>query len=68
MVRPQVQDLGMAPPPPRQVWVSHYAHRVWPGMHRGHVHLYRHSHGALEAIPGSLDVGWTVGSGRQSVS
>lgn len=55
VMRVQVQDPGMATP--QQVWLSHYAHRVWPGMHRGHLHLYGHSHGALEAHPGSLDVG-----------
>ena len=51
----QVQDPGMADP--RHVWVSHYGHRVWPRMHRDHLHFYGHSHGSLEAIPGSLDVG-----------
>jgi calcineurin-like phosphoesterase family protein len=55
VMRIQVQDPGMADP--RQAFVSHYCHRVWPGMHRGHLHLYGHSHGALEATPGSLDVG-----------
>jgi calcineurin-like phosphoesterase family protein len=29
------------------VWMSHYAHRVWPRMHRGDLHFYGHSHGTL---------------------
>jgi calcineurin-like phosphoesterase family protein len=55
VTRVQVQDPGMTDP--RQVFVSHYAHRVWPGMHRGHLHLYGHSHDTLPPIPGSLDAG-----------
>ncbi|KQO68725.1 metallophosphoesterase [Methylobacterium sp. Leaf87] len=51
----QIQDPGMAKP--QKAWLSHYGHRVWPGLHRGHLHFYGHSHGSLEAIPGSLDVG-----------
>ena len=55
VVRVQVQDPGMATA--RQVFCSHYAHRVWPGMHRGHLHLYGHSHGSLPGTQNSLDVG-----------
>ena len=55
VVRVQVQDPGMAAP--QQVFLSHYAHRVWPGMHRGHLHLYGHSHGSLPGTRISLDVG-----------
>lgn len=29
------------------VWCAHYAHVVWPRMHRGDVHLYGYSHGTL---------------------
>lgn len=29
------------------VWYAHYAHVVWPRMHRGDVHLYGYSHGTL---------------------
>ncbi|TXM73728.1 metallophosphoesterase [Methylobacterium sp. WL69] len=55
VMRVQVQDPGMVAP--QQVWISHYAHRVWPGMHRGHLHLYGHSHGSLPGSRNSLDVG-----------
>lgn len=29
------------------VWLAHYAHRVWNGSHRGGYHLYGHTHNAL---------------------
>ena len=41
----------------RQIWLSHYAHRVWPSSHHGAWHLYGHSHGNLEPFGKSLDVG-----------
>lgn len=50
-----VQDPGMARA--QGIWLSHYAHRVWPGMHRGDIHLYGHSHGSLPGTATSLDVG-----------
>jgi calcineurin-like phosphoesterase family protein len=39
------------------VWLSHYAHRVWPRMHRGDLHLFGHSHGTLPGTTASTDVG-----------
>jgi calcineurin-like phosphoesterase family protein len=39
------------------VHLSHYAHRVWPGSHRGSYHFYGHSHGNLPSIGKSIDVG-----------
>lgn len=35
----------------------HYGLRVWPGMRRGAIHLYGHSHGKLPGNNASLDVG-----------
>lgn len=50
-----VRDPGMGEA--RGVWLSHYAHRVWPRMHRGDLHLHGHSHGSLPGTEASLDVG-----------
>ncbi len=55
VARIHVQDPGMRSSV--GIWLSHYAHRTRPHMHRGDLHLYGHSHGSLPAIPGSLDVG-----------
>jgi len=30
-----------------RIFLSHYAHRVWPRSHHGTMHLYGHSHGGL---------------------
>jgi calcineurin-like phosphoesterase family protein len=45
-----------------QIWLSHYAHRVWPGSHRGSYHLYGHSHGKLPPSGRSMDVGVDCGN------
>lgn len=39
--------------------LSHYAHRVWNGHQRGAIHLFGHSHGALDdkIVGRSMDVG-----------
>jgi len=43
------------------IWLSHYAHRVWPHKHHGAYHLYGHSHGTLPmGDDRSLDVGMDV--------
>jgi calcineurin-like phosphoesterase family protein len=40
------------------IWLSHYAHRVWNGSHRGAYHLYGHTHNVLpEGDYLSMDVG-----------
>lgn len=42
-----------------RVFMSHYAHTIWPRSHKGTWHLYGHSHGTLPDDPNSLkmDVG-----------
>lgn len=41
-----------------RIWVSHYPHRVWPGMHHGVRHVFGHVHGETRVpIVGSMDVG-----------
>jgi len=40
-----------------KVFLSHYAHRVWPCSHYGSFHLYGHSHGRLDDHGLSCDVG-----------
>lgn len=44
------------------IWLSHYAHHVWPKSHYGSLHLYGHSHGKLEknTKKTSMDVGVDV--------
>lgn len=41
----------------QRIWLSHYAHRVWPAGHYGSYHFYGHSHGALPALGRSRDIG-----------
>jgi calcineurin-like phosphoesterase family protein len=38
-------------------FLSHYAHRVWNGSHKGVIHLYGHSHGSIPDYGKSMDVG-----------
>lgn len=40
-----------------RIYMSHYAHRVWPGAHYGSVHFYGHSHGKCPPLGRSRDVG-----------
>lgn len=40
-----------------RVYLSHYAHRTWPGSHKGAFHFYGHSHGNLPPQDRSRDVG-----------
>lgn len=40
-----------------RVYLSHYAHRVWPGCHKGSFHFFGHSHGNLPPQGRSRDVG-----------
>lgn len=39
------------------IFVSHYAHRVWNGSHKGILHLYGHSHNSIPEYGKSMDVG-----------
>lgn len=41
-------------------YLSHYSHRVWPGSHKGTVHLYGHSHDSIPNFGKSMDVGIDV--------
>lgn len=40
-----------------RIVMCHYGLRVWPGMHRGAIMLYGHSHGRLPGSRTTLDVG-----------
>lgn len=40
-----------------RLFLSHYAHRVWPASNSGSIHFYGHSHGMLDAVGMSRDVG-----------
>jgi calcineurin-like phosphoesterase family protein len=40
-----------------KVTVDHFAHRVWEGSHKGHGHVYGHSHSALPGLGRSFDIG-----------
>lgn len=52
-----VQDVCLLQVKKEWVWMSHYAHRVWPKKHWGALHVYGHSHGTLPARELSWDVG-----------
>lgn len=55
-----VQDIIKLPYPPIHIFMSHYAHRVWPAHHKGSIHLYGHSHGSIQDHGRSMDVGIDV--------
>ncbi len=40
-----------------RLYLSHYAHRTWRNSCHGSYHLFGHSHGALEPVGRSMDVG-----------
>jgi calcineurin-like phosphoesterase family protein len=40
-----------------RIHLCHYAMRTWPGLHRGAIHLFGHSHGRMPGTDRSLDVG-----------
>jgi len=39
------------------IWLSHYAHRTWPRKWKGAWHLFGHSHGRMDDLDKSTDVG-----------
>lgn len=41
----------------RNLTVDHFARRVWEGSHRGHWHVYGHSHTGLPSLGKSMDIG-----------
>ena len=40
-----------------RLFLSHYAHRAWPGLWRGVRHLYGHTHATLPDTQRSCDIG-----------
>lgn len=53
----EVYDVKMVQVQNDSIWLSHYAHLVWPQRHYGVYHLFGHSHGNVKGIKGSLDCG-----------
>lgn len=43
-----------------RLFLSHYAHRVWPSSNKGSYHFYGHSHANLDSVGLSRDVGVDV--------
>lgn len=41
----------------RRFVLFHYALRTWPGLHRGAIHLFGHSHNRLRGYRNTLDIG-----------
>lgn len=52
-----IRDVRMVKVGKQLIWVSHYAHRVWPKSHQGSYHVYGHTHGVLPGYRRSMDVG-----------
>ena len=53
----QVEDVKEIKYKDSKLWLSHYAHRSWPGSYHGSYHLFGHSHGMLPDFRRSMDVG-----------
>ncbi|MEF2550932.1 DUF433 domain-containing protein [Aurantimonas sp. A2-1-M11] len=58
--QPQDRILLRHPDEKLPLVLDHYALRTWPGVHYGAIHLYGHSHGNLQGIGRSVDVGVDV--------
>lgn len=52
-----VRDVAEVRVGPHTFWLSHYAHLRWPKAHYGAIHLFGHSHGGLQGVGKSMDVG-----------
>ena len=52
-----VQEVKLLSVNNTRVFLSHYAHLIWPNRHYGTYHLFGHSHGTVNGVSGSLDVG-----------
>ena len=52
-----INDVLMINQGKRKIFLSHYSHRVWPGSHKGTIHLYGHSHSSIPDFGKSMDVG-----------
>lgn len=52
-----VQDVKEIKLGRQRIFLSHYAHRTWPGSHKGSWHLFGHTHGTLLPMGKSFDVG-----------
>lgn len=61
----QVREVRVAG---QDIFLSHYAHRVWPRSHHGNWHLYGHSHNSLPDDPNSMsfDVGIDATANRMA--
>ena len=53
----EVHDVYMLRHGKYSIWLSHYSHVAWPQKSRGSMHLFGHSHGKLEGVGRSLDIG-----------
>lgn len=49
-----IKDVAMVQVEKQEIFLSHYAHRVWNKSHHNAWHLYGHSHGSLLDDPTSL--------------
>ncbi len=52
-----IQDVLSITVDKQTFFLSHYAHRVWYGSHKGFIHLYGHSHNSIPDFGKSMDVG-----------
>ena len=60
-----IQDVMDIKVDGQYVFLSHYAHRVWPRSHYDSWHLYGHSHGNLGMFGYSFDVGVDAHNGGE---